>query len=115
MLIGGNNLYTMFDNYEDILLGLKENLPSTKVVLVSLTAMGKDWAHKNQIACLNNAKIKILAEKYDYTFVDIFTHLFDMETNELYEEYTVDGAHFTNKGYEVVTSVITPVLDDLLN
>ena len=114
-LIGANNFKTMFDNYEDILVGLKDNLPNTKVVLLSLTAMGQDWAYKNEIACYNNVKIKLLADKYGYTFVDLYTHLFDLETNELYSEYTIDGAHFTSKGYEVVTDIVKPVLDDILN
>ena len=114
MLIGGNNLNTMFENYEDILIGLKDNLPNTKVILLSLTAMGKDWKHKNEIACLNNVKIKLLAEKYDYTFVDLFTPLFDINIGEVYSDYTTDGAHFTSKGYEVVTSLVKPVIDNLL-
>ena len=114
MLIGGNNLNTMFENYEDILIGLKDNLPNTKVILLSLTAMGKDWGHKNEIACLNNVKIKLLAEKYDYTFVDLFTPLFDINIGEVYSDYTTDGAHFTSKGYEVVTSVVKPVIESLL-
>ena len=114
MLIGGNNLDTMFDNYENILIGLKENLPDSKVVLLSLTAMGQDWGHKNKIACFNNVKIKLLAEKYNYEFVDLYTQLFNIETNELYAEYTTDGAHFTSKGYETVTSIISPILDELL-
>ena len=114
MLIGGNNLNTMFENYEDILIGLKDNLPNTKVILLSLTAMGKDWGHKNEIACLNNVKIKLLAEKYDYTFVDLFTPLFDINIGEVYSDYTTDGAHFTSKGYEVVTSIVKPVIDSLL-
>lgn len=114
MLIGGNNLNTMFENYEDILIGLKDNLPNTKVILLSLTAMGKDWGHKNEIACLNNVKIELLAEKYDYIFVDLFTPLFDINIGEVYSDYTTDGAHFTSKGYEVVTSVVKPVIDSLL-
>ena len=32
MLIGGNNLDTMFENYESILKGLQQNLPDTKVI-----------------------------------------------------------------------------------
>ena len=76
--------------------------------------MGKDWGHKNEIACLNNVKIKLLAEKYDYTFVDLFTPLFDINIGEVYSDYTTDGAHFTSKGYEVVTSVVKPVIDSLL-
>lgn len=115
MLIGGNNLYNMFDNYESILSGLKENLPNTKIVLLSLTAMGKEWGYKNEIACINNVKIKSLANKYGYTYIDLFTPLFDISTNEIYSEYTTDGAHLTKKGYEVVTASVKPVLDLLLN
>ena len=55
-----------------------------------------------------------LAEKYDYTFVDLFTPLFDINIGEVYSDYTTDGAHFTSKGYEVVTSVVKPVIDSLL-
>ena len=40
MLIGANNPDTMLQNYESILQGLKENLPETKLVLLSMTAMG---------------------------------------------------------------------------
>ena len=113
MLIGGNNLSTMFENYEQILIGLKENLPSTKVVLVSLTAMGRNLASKNSLACLNNVKIEKMAEKYSFEFVDVFYPLFNPQTNEIFEEYTNDGAHFTSAGYDVVTDAITPVLDKL--
>ena len=114
MLIGGNNLGTMFDNYERILQGMKENLPNTEIVLLSLTAMGREWARKNEIAAYNNVKIKLLAEKYGYRYVDLFTPLFDLDANELKPEYTVDGAHLTHEGYEVVTAQVTPVLEEIL-
>ena len=114
MLIGGNNPDTMFENYEDILIGLKENLPNTKIVLISLTAMGEDWGRKNQLAAYNNVKIKLLSEKYGYYFVDAYSPLFDVETGEVYDGYTTDGAHFTDKGYRVLTDTITPVLEECL-
>ena len=115
MLIGGNNLKTMFDNYENILIGLKKNLPETKIILVSLTAMGKEWgAEKNEIAALNNVKIKILAEKYGFDFVDLFTPLYDIEIGEIHSEYTVDGAHQTDEGYKVFTETIKPAVEKAL-
>ena len=115
MLIGANNLDTMFDNYENILLGLKENLPNSKVVLLSLTAMGQEWGKKNELACFNNVKIRLLAEKYDYTFIDLYTPLFDVTINEVYADYTTDGGHFTALGYEKVTAQIKPILDAMLS
>ena len=115
MLIGANNFHTMFDDYEDILKGFQENIPNTKIVLLSLTSMTKKWGKNNTIAQENNVKIKEYAEKYNYTFVDLYNPLLDPETNELKESYTTDGGHFTAEGYTKVTSIITPVLENLLN
>lgn len=115
MLIGANNPETMLDNYEEILIGLRDNLPDTNVVLLSMTAMGGEhWGKWNAQACLNNVFIKALAEKYGFTYVDLFTPLFDVATGEVREGYTVDGGHFTHEGYGAVTEQITPVLKELL-
>ena len=104
MLIGANNMDTMLENYEDILRGLQENLPNTKVVVLSLTAMGGEhWGRKNQLAAYNNVSIKLLAQKYGFTFVDLFAALYDVSIGEVYEGYTVDGGHFTHEGYVVGT------------
>ena len=115
MLIGANNMDTMFENYEDILRGLQQNLPDTKIVLLSLTAMGGEhWGSKNQLAAYNNVTIRLLAEKYGFTFVDLYTPLYDASIREVYEGYTSDGGHLTDQGYRVVTDQITPVLEQLL-
>lgn len=115
MLIGANNPYTMMENYEAILSGLKTNLPNTQVVLLSMTAMGGEiWGPKNPQAALNNISIEALAKKYDFTYVDLFTPLYDLSAGEVYAGYTVDGGHFTHEGYLAVTAQITPVLEQLL-
>lgn len=114
MLIGANNPSTMFDNYENILIGLKENLPDTKILLLSLTNMGQEWGKNNHLAAYNNVKIQKLAEKYGFAFVDLYSPLMNLETGEIYPEYTIDGGHLTEKGYEVLTAQITPALETLL-
>ena len=115
MLIGANNADTMLDNYESILMGLQTNLPDTKVVLLSMTAMGGEhWGSKNHLAAYNNVSIKLLAEKYGFTFIDLFSPLYDVSIGEVYAGYTSDGGHFTHQGYTVITSLITPVLEALI-
>lgn len=115
MLIGANNADTMLDNYESILIGLQENLPDTRIVLLSMTAMGGEyWGSKNQQAAYNNVSIKLLAEKYGFAFVDLFSPLYDVSIGEVYDGYTVDGGHFTPEGYAAVTAQITPILQELL-
>ena len=115
MLIGANNPETMLENYEDILVGVRDHLPDTKVVLLSMTAMGGEhWGKWNEQACYNNVSIRLLADKYGFTYVDVFTPLFDVSTGEVREGYTIDGGHFTHEGYTVLTDTITPVLEELL-
>ena len=114
MLIGANNMDAMLENYEDILIGFKENVPSTKIILLSLTSMSGEWGRKNQLAAYNNVQIKMLASKYGYEYVDLYSALLNLETGEIYDEYTTDGGHLTEKGYEVLTREITPVVDKIL-
>lgn len=115
MLIGANNFDTMLDDYEQIIIGIKENLPETKLVICSLTSMGGEhWGKNNHKAILNNVQIKAYAEKHECPYIDLYTALLNIETNEIYEHYTTDGGHLTAAGYEVFTSCVKPVVDEIL-
>ena len=114
MLIGANNMDAMFENYEALLRGFEENVPRTKIILLSLTSMGDEWGKKNQLAAYNNLKIKLLAKKYGYEYVDLYSALFNLESGEIYPDYTTDGGHLTPLGYEVLTNAIRPAIDKQL-
>ena len=80
-----------------------------------MTAMGGDvWGRWNAQACYNNVSIRLLAKKYGFAYVDLFTPLYDVAIGEVYKGYTVDGGHFTHDGYVAVTAQITPVLEEIL-
>ena len=113
MLIGANNFDTMMEDYEDLVSYL-DNLDDTKVVLLSLTSMGKEWAKNNQKAIANNKLIQEISREYSATYVDLFNPLLNPETNMIYDEYTTDGGHLTHLGYEVVTKEIKKVLQKLI-
>lgn len=114
MLIGANNFTTMLDNYESIVSKLKQNLPESKVILCSLTSMTGDWAKNNDTAKQNNIKIQEYATKYGYAYADLYNALLDPSTNQLKENYSLDGGHLTSEGYEVITSVLAPIITELL-
>lgn len=115
LLIGGNNLNTMFENYENILKGFNNNVPETKIILLSLTCMGQDWGRNNKLAYDNNVKIKQYANEYGFEFIDIYTPMMDSSTGEIYEEYTFDGAHLTPLGNSVLTELIKPTICEQVN
>ena len=114
MLIGVNNLDTMLKNYESIVVSLKDNLPKSDITLLSLTSMTKEWGRNNEKAQKKNIKIKEYADKYNLRYLDLYNPLLDKATDELKLECTTDGGHFTPQGYEVITSVIKPVIDAYL-
>lgn len=114
LLIGGNNLDTMFDDYIDILRGIKENLPLTKCILVSLTAMGGKYKDKNKIVIENNKKIEALAENYKFEYVEVFSLLYNDKLGEINPNYTTDGAHLTHEGYLILTGAVNERLKSLL-
>jgi len=114
LLIGANNFDTMLENYENIVTKIRINLPSTKLVLCSLTSMTGDWGRNNQKAKNNNIEIKKIAERNGCTFVDLYSPLLDPETNQLKEEYSLDGGHLKSAGYQVVTNTLMPIFLSLL-
>lgn len=114
MLIGANNLDTMLNNYERIVVNLKQNLPDAKIVLLSICPTSGSQAWRNPIALENNAEIEAIAGRQDCIYVDMFPILLAPDTNELRESYTIEGLHFTAEGYEVITAALTPILTGLL-
>ena len=57
----------------------------------------------------------MLAEKYSFAFVDLYSPLLNLETGEIYDEYTTDGGHLTPLGYEVLTENISPEIEKQLH
>lgn len=113
-ILGGKSVESVCENYEKIITGIREHLPDTEIVWCSLTAMGDRWAKYNDTAALCNRNIQLLAQKYGCVFVDLFTPLYSGETGEIFREYTVEGVHFTDKGYQVVSSAIKQRLFEIL-
>ena len=114
MLIGANNLYTMFDNYESIVVQLRTNLPSAKIVLLSLSPLGAHFADRNDTVIANNVEIQAIASRGGCTYVDIHSVLRNPQTGQMYDEYTTEGLHFSHEGYVVITNTLTPVIASLL-
>lgn len=113
LLVGTNNIKSALKNYESILAEIKEKSPSTKVVVQSIYPTSGDYAKRNEKIVEVNAEIKVFAEKYGYTYVDIHSVLKD-ENGELNSKYTTDGLHLTHDGYKKVTETLTPILSQLV-
>ena len=110
LLIGINNIDSMFEDYEDIIRDICEKLPNAALIVQSLHPTSRDLAYRNPLIKESNQKIFELSLKYGFTYVDMNTPLTDIETGEYSALYTDDGLHPNKKGYEKITEILLPVI-----
>ena len=120
LLIGINNfLYEnssaefVMKDIEEIINEMHKNLPNCEILVQSIYPINDEWKlhHRNDVPTddilINkiietNMKIKNYCEKNNYKFIDMFEILSD-DNCRFNEEYTDDGLHPNEKGYEVIT------------
>ena len=121
LLIGTNDLIRdksneeIVEGVEKIIKGIKENRPKAEIYLESIYPVNHD-IRRNNAGNRKNSDIKEINEKLedycednDITYIDMYDLLKDDDDN-LKEEYTKDGLHLSDKGYEVVTKEIKQII-----
>lgn len=117
LLIGTNDLdlkhskEDIIKNIEEILEDIRNNRPKAELYLESIYPVNHDIRRNNAGNRENNdireinKELKKYCKKNKITYIDMYDLLKDEEGN-LKEEYTKDGLHLSDKGYEVVTKEI---------
>ena len=104
----------ILQNYKDILKEISTNLPQTEVFCVSILPENKDlWVDvdkNNQTIMEINPQIKKFAEEFEFTYVDMFSQVADLN-NYLIKEYSDDGLHLNHNGYVKFSSCLKPYLN----
>ena len=131
ILVGTNDMSPYHDKRdEEIILNisrmiseLKFVLDKVNIVLISILPCDEKRYGKEVIGGgRENSRIKIINDKLgkfkqiykDFIFVDVFDKLCDEKRN-IINEYTHDGIHLTVKGYQLVTDILTPILNKFIN
>lgn len=100
---------------------IRQNRPSTEIYIESIYPVNRNTendlvdirmvsSRKNSEIEKINQKVKEQAEEKNYHYLDIYSKLID-EENNLKLEYTVDGLHISDKGYEVITQEIKKTMN----
>ena len=112
LLIGVNNLDSMFTDYEKIITDIRAKLPDSKLIVQSLHPTSKDFSSYNSKIIDANLKIQEICENNGCIYVDVYTKLIE---NGVYSaEYTDDGLHPNEAGYAKITEVLLPVIQESL-
>jgi len=123
LLIGINDILyenasteTVFKQIDFIVNEINEKLPNAKIYIESIYPVNSDWhdyycdgvkgsTESNIIIEETNDLLKKYCEVNGYEYIDVYSSLIDDEKN-FDREYTNDGLHPNERGYEVITEIL---------
>ncbi len=109
LLIGANNVSTFQSDYELLVQKVIEYMPDTRLYLVSITPTSGAYQGYMPRIKENNEYIKTIAVKYSINYLNLFDCLLDESTSLLNVDYTIEGQHFNEMGYQVITEQISNI------
>ena len=115
MCIGCNNYRNMFDDYEQLLIGIKEHKPDAKVIIVSMPPLSLDYQGQSEAFIDCTKRVKEYAIQYGFSFVDIYYPLYDSERKCVKDGMTIDGVHPSHESYLIISGLVKEEIEKLLN
>lgn len=113
----GDHLQIPFkESYRLLLQTLKLSLPKTKFFIQAILPLNiSSIVSEEEVSIFNkeidkfNKVIQKLANEFEMTFID-FTKTFKDKNNNLKQEFTIDGTHLTEAGYEAFYNEIKDLI-----
>ena len=99
----GNNVLTIIEQ-------INEKSPKTKVYLQTLLPTHEDFMNKNILKV--NTMLKQQKGKHNYILIDLNAS-FTNEKGFLKEEFTYDGVHLNEKGYNHWVEILKPIISSI--
>lgn len=114
-LRNGKDVGETADNIKTIIEKIKENRKNAEIYVQSVYPINRDMmgeevskfgasATNDKIKELNK-KIKQICKEQDVEYINMYDKLID-EKGNLKEEYSVEGLHVSDEGYEYITTIL---------
>lgn len=122
LLIGTNDIdhgdsqEEIVNHIEELLLEIHKNRPYAEIYLESIYPVleGEKVVNirTNEEIMAINKELESFCKKEDFTYIDMFSLLVDSSSDDvkIKDEYTKDGLHLSDAGYEIVTEEIKKYL-----
>ena len=104
------------ESLQEIIDQIQTKRSLAKITLISLIPVNAQVNPATVGLCSNdhiqevNQGLQEIAKEQELDYIDLFSELKDEQGN-LKSEYTVDGLHLSDAGYQVVLGIIEPYLD----
>ena len=114
--INGLQSYTVqvgIERYDTLLSLMKEQMPDTEIFVLSVLPVNEEMgaeACSNDVIDEFNEKIKVLAQNYGCTYVDI-NSLYKDDNGAMDKELTKDGVHLYPEAYDRWAEQIRPYIE----
>ena len=123
LLIGTNDIQEevseedIVNNIKEIISSIKANRPYAEIYLESIYPVDEDKEasrdRTNEVIMDINDQLEKYCRDEDITYINLFDLLVDpdQEEAEIRDEYSDDGLHLTEEGYEIVTKEIMKYIE----
>jgi lysophospholipase L1-like esterase len=98
------------DDYRSFVRAVRDSLPSTRIVFISLKPSPSRWHLVDQQREANRLVREIVARDTLQTFVDVFTPMLGANGRPRPELFIADSLHMTPAGYAIWRAQVAPVL-----
>ena len=102
---------TVFEDFKTFAKKTKDILPKTKIVFVAIKPSLSRWKLVEKMREANQLIADFAKDDPNVVYADIDTPMIGDDKKPMKDLFVDDGLHMSDKGYEIWTTVITPLLD----
>lgn len=114
-IAGGKTAQRVFDDYKKFVSLVQKQLPTTQIIFISIKPSGSRWSFWN-IMKNANKMIEAFSQKDDRLYYfDGAAPLLNSDGRPNNELFLSDKLHLNDKGYELWTKLLTPVIKNAMN
>ena len=116
-ITGDYSLQKIYDNYISIITGIRKNRPAAKIKVISTYPVNEEMYPKlkkykrNDAVKILNKSLKIYCDNNNIVYINMYKKLIDNK-GFLKKEYTEEGLHINENGYEVITKELRKYMEE---
>lgn len=107
---GGVSPAEVFDNFKLFVSVVREKLPATRILYISVAPNPSRWKLREKIQEANRLIADYIKQGENMDYIDVYSAMLGEDGQPLPDIYVQDGLHMNAKGYAIWTRVIGPRL-----
>ena len=101
----------IFVNFKAFAIKIRKALPETRLIYVSIKPSIARWSIWPQMQKANELILNYSKEQKNVYFIDVSKVMLDSSGKPIKEIFHADGLHMNEKGYELWTSLVRPLIN----